>query len=79
MTCLPLSQMQFMGIMQSTNSTLCLDNLEGESRLVAILQLHIYLLSLGDHFMLQIPSGTPTELCDHDVAVAEEVDVEISM
>ena len=29
--------------------------------------------------MLKIPSGAPTELCDHDVAVAEEVDVEVDV
>ena len=29
--------------------------------------------------MLQVPSGAPTELCDYDVAVAEEVDVEVGV
>ena len=29
--------------------------------------------------MLQIPSGAPTELRDHDVAVTQEVDVEVGV
>ena len=29
--------------------------------------------------MLQIPSGTPAELCDDGIAVAEEVDVEVGV
>jgi len=32
--------------------TLCLDDLEGKPRIVTILQLHIDLLVLDDHFML---------------------------
>lgn len=67
--------MQMMGIMLATNSTLCLNNLETKSRLVTLFQLHVSFLILGDHVMLQIPSSTPTELCDHDITVAKEVNV----
>lgn len=56
-----------------------MNNLEGKPRFVTLVQLHVDLFIWGDHLMLQIPSDTPTELCDHDVAVAEEVDVEVGV
>ena len=60
--------------------TLWIDNnLERKPRLVALAQLHVDFFIWGNHLMLQIPSGAPTELCDHDVAVAEEVDVEVGV
>ena len=68
-----------MGIMQATNSTLCLDNIKRKARLVALVQLHVNLLVLKDHLVLQIPSSTPAELCDDCIAVAEEVDVEVGV
>lgn len=71
--------MQLMGIMLATNSALCLHNLETKSRLVTLFQLHVGFLILGDHVMLQVPSSTPTELCDHNITVAKEVDVEGGM
>lgn len=68
-----------MGIMQATNSTLCLDNLERKPRLVALFQLHVNLIVLEDHLVLQIPSSTPAELCDDCITVAEEVDVKVGV
>ncbi len=76
---LPLRQMQLMGIMQATKSTLCLDNFEGEPRVVALFQLHVNLLVMDNHLVLQVPSGASTELGDDSIAVAEEVDVEVGM
>ena len=71
--------MQLMGIMLATNHTLCLNNLESKSRLVTLFQLHVSFLILGDHVMLQIPTSTPTELCDYDITVAKEVNVKGGM
>ena len=71
--------MQLVGIMRTTNPTLCINNLESKSRLVALFQLHVSFLIRGDHIMLQIPTRTSTEFCNHDIAVAEEVNVKVSV
>ena len=56
-----------------------IDNLERKSRFIALGQLYVDIFIGGNHLVLQIPSGAPTEFCDHDVAVAEEVDVEVGV
>lgn len=44
-----------------------------------VAQLDIDLLRFGYHLVLQVPAGASAELGDDDVAVAEEVHVEIDM
>ena len=61
------------------DSALCVNNLERKPGFVALVQLHVDFFIGGDHVVLQIPSGAPAELCDYDVAVAEEVDVEVGV
>ena len=58
---------------------LCFDGLESKSRLVAVFELYVSFLIWNDHLMLQVPSGASTELCDHNVAVTEEVNVEVGV
>ena len=74
-----LPQMQLMGIMQANNSTLCLNNLERKSRVVALFQLHVNFLIMGDHLMLQIPSSTSTELGDDGITITQKVDVKVGV
>ena len=74
-----LRQMQFMGIMQTNNSTLCFHNFEKKPRVVALSQLHVNFLILDYHFVLQVPSSASTKLSDDGIAVAEEVDVEVGV
>lgn len=74
-----LRQMQFMGIMQTTNSTLCFHNFESKPRVVALFQLHVNFLILDYHLMLQVPTSASTELSDDGIAVAEEVDVKVGV
>lgn len=71
-----LRQMQLVGIMQATKSTLCFNNLERKPRVVALFQLHVNSLLWHDHLMLQVPPSAPTELGDDGIAIAEEVNVE---
>ena len=56
-----------------------MNDLERKPGFVALVQLHVDFFVWGDHLVLQIPFGAPTELCDDDVAVAEEVDVEVGV
>ena len=71
--------MQFMGIMQTSNSTLCFHNFERKPRVVTLFQLHVNFLILDYHLMLQVPPSASTELSDDGIAVTEEVDVEVGV
>ena len=77
----PIECNWWVGIMQANQTPRygLMNDLERKPRFVALAQLHVDFFIGGNHFVLQIPSGAPTELCDHDVAVAEEVDVEIGV
>ena len=78
-----LCQMQLisrLGIMQATKlQTLCSDNLECKSGLVALFELHVHFFIADYHLVLQVPPSAPAELRDDGVAVAEEVNVEVGV
>jgi len=38
-----------------------------------------YLLLWLHHFMLEVPFGALTKLCNHDIAVAKQIDVEVDV
>ncbi len=46
---------------------------------MAVLELRLDDLTLGDHLVSQIPSGTSAEFGDHDIAVTEQIDVEVDV
>lgn len=55
------------------------NHLEVMPALVAFFKLNVNLLVRRDHIVLQVPPGASAELRDDDVAVAEEIDIEVDV